>query len=266
MEPKMEPNMELETYKDPNLVPSRLDEEPGREFSIVTLTGGWPEDLERFYASLQAFCGELDWELIAVSNNSPEIDQSVERAGKDDTRVRGISFSQRVGFGGGINSAIERSLGRIVVVVDTSIEPTGDFLSPIAASLADPSTGLVGKWGLISADLHHFDEETSGEVDAMQAYLMAFRRSDVKAVGLFDPKFKFYRHADIDYSLRWRDKDFEILAVGLPLLRHAHREWESMSDDQREVKSRDNFARLLRSWRDRNDLLTGRGEPHHNDH
>jgi len=42
------------------------------------------------------------------------------------------------------------------------------------------------------------------------------------------------------------------------LERHAHREWEALGDHERERKSRDNFARVLRSWRDRTDLLTGR--------
>ena len=38
----------LLTFSDPNLVPSRLAEVPGCEVSILTLNGGWPEDLERF--------------------------------------------------------------------------------------------------------------------------------------------------------------------------------------------------------------------------
>lgn len=258
--------MKLETYSDPNLVPSNLVDEPARDFSIVSFTAGWPEDLKRLHASLQAFCGELDWELIVVANNSPEVDEAVQRLATHDSDVRGISFSQHVGYGGGINSGISRTLGKIVVVADTSVEATGDFLSPILAFLEESSNGLVGKWGLLSADLRDFEEARSGEVDAIQAYLMAFRRADINTVGLFDPKFKFYRHADIDYSLRWRDKGFKILAVELPLIRHEHREWESMSEEQREAKSRDNFARLLRSWRDRNDLLTRREQGHGHDH
>jgi cysteinyl-tRNA synthetase len=87
---------------------------------------------------------------------------------------------------------------------------------------------------------------------------MAFRREDVTAGLLFDPKFKFYRNADIDFSLRWRAAGHRLVAAALPLERHTHREWAALGEQERERKSRDNFARLLRSWRDRTDLLTGR--------
>lgn len=253
----------LPTFADPNLVPSLLDREPRRRFSIVTLDSGWPEDLERLAKSLNAHCHEEDYELLAVANASEDVESMLRRLCTEDERVRGLLFSQNVGFGGGRNAGILQTLGEFVIVADSSIEATGNFLSPIAQNLRDPSVGLVGMWGLVSPDLRHFHEEERGEVDAMQAYCMGFRRSDVDEVGLFDPKYKFYRNADIDWSMRWRDKGFRILAIDLPLERHLHREWESLTPDQREKKSRDNFARFLRTWRDRTDLLTGRAEPHH---
>jgi hypothetical protein len=167
-------------------------------------------------------------------------------------------FSQRVGFGAARNAGILQATGRIVVVADTSVEPVGDVLGPTAEVLADPAVGMAGVWGLLSADLRSFEEATSGEVDALQAYWLAFRRSDVRPELLFDPKFTFYRNADIDFSLRWRAAGHRLVAAPLPLERHTHREWEALSDHERERKSRDNFARVLRSWRDRTDLLTGR--------
>lgn len=252
----------LETYSDPNLVPSLLDEPASRDFSIVTLASGWPGDLERLHESLVSFCGESDFELVAASNNSPEVEEALGRISKDDQRLRGINFSQHVGYGAGINSAILRSRGKIVIVLDTSVEATGDFLAPLALSLEDEEVGLAGPWGLVSRDLRHFDEKTSGEVDAMQAYCMAFRRAEVTSVGLFDSKYKFYRNADIDYSLSWKDKGFKVLALALPLERHEHREWDALQGAQRDAKSRDNFARLLRRWGERTDLLTGRADPH----
>jgi len=245
------------TYADPNRVPSLLEEPPACEFSVLTLNEGWPEDLERFAASLAATSPGASYELLAASNASPDVEAAVRGLAARDGRVRGLFFSQHVGFGAARNAGILQARGRIVIVADTSIEATGDFLSPLAAALAKPSIGMAGNWGLLSGDLRTFHETTEGEVDALQAYCMAFRRADAGAVGLFDPRFKFYRNADIDYSLRWRSKGFRLVATPLPLTRHTHREWESIGEDERERKSRDNFARLLRSWRDRTDLLTG---------
>src|SRR2546421_733048 len=172
----------LLTFSDPNHVPSRLLEPAACDVSVLTLNGGWPEDLE----------------------------------------------------------------------------PLGDVLEPTAEILADPAVGMTGVWGLLSADLRSFEEATGGEVDALQAYWLGFRRSDVRSELLFDPKFTFYRNADIDFSLRWRAAGYRLVAAPLPLERHTHREWEALDDHERERKSRDNFSRVLRRWRDRTDLLTGR--------
>jgi GT2 family glycosyltransferase len=247
----------LLTISDPNHVPSHLAEAPACDFSVLTLNAGWPADLERFAAGL-ARTSPGDYELIAASNASAEVEGAIRSLAAADGRVRGLRFSQRVGFGAARNAGILQARGRIVVVADTSVEPLGDALGPTAAILADPSVGMTGPWGLLSSDLRSFEEATGGEVDALQAYWLAFRRSDAHPGLLFDPKFTFYRNADIDFSLRWRAAGRCLVAAPLPLERHAHREWEALGDNERERKSRDNFARVLRSWRDRTDLLTGR--------
>lgn len=248
----------LLTFSDPNHVASRLGEPPARDVSVLTLNAGWPEDLERLAAALAATSPGADYELVAASNDSGEVEATVRSMAEADQRVRGLLFSQRVGFGAARNAGIRQALGRIVVVADTSVEPIGDVLGPLSEILADPAVGMAGAWGLLSGDLRSFEEATDGDVDALQAYWMAFRRDDVRPDLLFDPKFTFYRNADIDFSLRWRAAGHRLVAAPLPLERHTHREWEALGEQERDRRSKDNFARLLRSWRDRTDLLTGR--------
>jgi GT2 family glycosyltransferase len=252
----------LLTISDPNQVPSRLVEAPACDFSVLTFNAGWPADLERFAAALARTSPGTgpgpDYELVAASNASAAVEGAIRSLAAADGRVRGLKFPQRVGFGAARNAGILQARGRIVVVADTSVEPLGDVLGPTAEILADPGVGMTGPWGLVSADLRSFEETTGGEVDALQAYWLAFRRSDARPELLFDPKFTFYRNADIDFSLRWRAAGHRLVAAPLPLARHTHREWEALGDVERERKSRDNFARVLRSWRDRTDLLTGR--------
>ena len=232
-----------EEFTDPNAVPSLLSAPARVAFSIVTFGDGWSEDFVRLADGLSAHCGHLDYEIVAVSNASDDLRAAAEHVG-----ARVVDFKQRIGFGAGRNAGILQALGEVVVIADTSIEPVGDFLSPLGAALADRSIGMAGAWGLVTDDMRSFEEATGSEVDALQAYCMAFRRADVEAVGMFDPKYKFYRNADIDFSMRWRVADYKMVALELPLLRHTHREWESISETEREKKSRDNFARFLRSW------------------
>lgn len=232
-------------FTDPNAVPSLLSDPTKAAFSIVTFGDGWPQDFVRLANGLSAHCAHVDYEIVAVCNASNDLRAAAEQAG-----ARVIAFKQRIGFGAGRNAGILQTRGEVVVVADTSIEPLGDFLSPLGAALADRSVGMAGAWGLVTDDFRSFEEATGGEVSALQAYCMAFRRADVEAVGMFDPKYKFYRNADIDFSMRWRAAGYKIVAVELPLIRHIHREWESMSETEREKKSRDNFARFLRTWRE----------------
>lgn len=247
----------LLVFSDPNQVPSHLEEPDGCDFSILTLNAGWPEDLERFAAALSRTSPGAGYELVAAANAAPGVEAAVRGLAGADPRVRGVVFSQRVGFGAARNAGIRLARGRIVVVADTSVVPTGDALAAVGRLLGDPAVGMAGRWGLRSTDLRSFEEVTEGEVDALQAYWMAFRRADAGPDLLFDPRFTFYRNADIDFSLRWRAAGRRLVAAPMPVERHEHREWEALSEPDRERRSRDNFARLLRSWRDRTDLLVG---------
>ncbi|HEY8201737.1 MAG TPA: glycosyltransferase, partial [Actinomycetota bacterium] len=188
----------LTACTDPNRVPSRLDEETVHDFSVVVSSGGWPDDLERLAASLARGCGGQDYELVVVANAAPALAETAARlAAEGAWPVRGLRFTQRVGYAAAANAGIGQTLGRTVVLALTSVEATGDFLEPLAGELAAPAVGVAGPWGLTTRDLRTFEEQTSGKVHAMQGYCMAFRRADLATVGLLDPAYKFYRNADI---------------------------------------------------------------------
>ncbi len=89
---------------------------------------------------------------------------------------------------------------QIIVVLGNHIEVTGDIFTPIEQALRDPEVGLVGGWGVRSGDLRDFESSAGPEVDAVEAYLLAFRRAEIDRVGLFDEKFRFYRHIDLEYQ------------------------------------------------------------------
>jgi cysteinyl-tRNA synthetase len=100
----------------------------------------------------------------------------------------------------------------------------------------------------------HFEESDGPEVDAVEGYFMAIRRSDLARTGLFDPKFRFYRNADLDFSFQVRASGLRtIVDPSLPLKRHEHRLWENTPD--RDELSRKNFFRFRDHWADRKDLF-----------
>jgi hypothetical protein len=118
--------------------------------------------------------------------------------------------------------------------------------------------------GIVSDDLRRFREAEPGDVDAIEAYCQAFRRSDYIARGPLDEHFRFYRNLDIWWSLVLRDEGparvprRAVALGGLPLERHEHRGWTSLPDDERDRLSKRNFYRVLDRFRDRQDLLVSR--------
>ena len=120
----------------------------------------------------------------------------------------------------------------------------------------DPDIGLVGRWGVTTPNGFDFAESSGPDVDGVEGYFMALRRSDLGRIGTFDAKFKWYRNADIDFSFRVRDAGLRtIVDPALPLVRHEHRLWESTPEAQREELSRKNFFRFRQHWGERKDLF-----------
>jgi len=109
--------------------------------------------------------------------------------------------------------------------------------------------GIVGPWGLRTADFKHFDEVTAGECDAIQGYCQAARRDILLAIGGFDERYRFYRNLDIAVSSAVRELGLRALAIGADrVTRHEHRAWEALSDEEREKRSRKNYDRMYKRF------------------
>src|SRR5260370_35045624 len=114
--------------------------------------------------------------------------------------------------------------------MDTYVEVKGDIWEPLAMTLADRNMGVVGQYGLVTEDLREFYESAGPDVDAIEGYLMAFRRELLSEVGWIDERFRFYRLMDIHYSFFFRTSDYLVLTTPRVVqLVHGlqHREWFS---------------------------------------
>jgi cysteinyl-tRNA synthetase len=228
-------------------VPSVLDQPPTADASIHWVVEGWPEDVERALASFRAHTGgrTVGYVVADVTGEDPA------RWGED---VEVLPLEAGTGWGAAMNAALRRSRGRAVVVADASIEATGDVVGPIEAALADPSIGVCGPFGIVTEDLRGFEPSDGPDVDAIEGYLMAFRRETLAATELFDEKFRWYRTADVELSFRIKDAGLRAVVVPLPVDRHEHRMWFATPPAERAKWSKRNFYRFLDRWRDRSDL------------
>ncbi len=251
-------------------VPSRLDEPPVGLGTVVLIATDWPDDLARAVSGLRS--GSPVGTAIVIVADSPSdeqgaaLDELAPKAAGDGARGDGIPVevvwtSDRLGHGAAWNIGIRRAEAEIVVLLDTSIEPTGDVVTPLVQALDDPSVAVAGAWGITSGDMRTFADAPAGDVDAIQGYCLAFRRADFGRFGPLDERFRFYRNLDIWWSLVLRDggEDDEprraVRLDGLPLVRHEHRGWTSLSEEERARQSKRNFYRIIDRFGSRRDLL-----------
>jgi len=247
-------------------VPSRLDDAAVGVATVVLVATEWPADLERALAGLRRH-GPPDASIVVVANDpSPEQVATLDSLAGDDA-LEVIWTSERLGHATALNIGLRRAAAPVVVLLDTSVEPTGDVVTPLVRALDDPTVAVAGGWGITSRDLRHFEAAAPGDVDAVEAYAMAFRRGDVAARGPLDEHFRFYRNLDIWWSLVLRDEGEgspprRAIAVELPAVRHEHRGWSSLPEAERDRQSKRNFYRIIGRFGSRRDLLVrGEGAP-----
>ena len=236
--------------------PDAIESAATVDASVQVVAEDQPDDLGRFLRGLSEHPPRQSWELVIISN-APTTPLAQVIAGLDlPVEPIILETAGRLGFADSRTLGMHRSGGEVTILLDTSVEPTGDFVSPLLAAFEDATVGLAGGWGVTSGDGRTFEEAEPGDVDAVEAYCMALRRQALRAAGGFDPRFRFYRNADLDLSFAVRDAGWRAVRVApLPLVRHEHRGWAALPEAERDRLSKRNFYRFLDRWGDRADLL-----------
>jgi cysteinyl-tRNA synthetase len=259
----------------PDQTSSRLGEPDAVEFSVLLYSTFWPDDVRRCIESLLRAAGDASLEIMVVDAgvNDQGLAWLRERA-HNDSRIRVLRADHVLGEAEARNIAIRQSRGSYCILMDTSVEVVGDIWRPLRAALQQPRVVLAGPYGLVTRDLRQFEESEGHDVDAIEGYLMAFPREAVRRVGLMDTRYRFYRNLDLDYSFTLRQRGVKDAAtdpdravvVRLPVVRHEHRMWESLGDEERAKRSKRNFDIFLRKWHHHTHLMTSPGSstPSHN--
>jgi cysteinyl-tRNA synthetase len=246
-------------------VPSRLDDAPIGLATVILVATDWPADLARTLAALGEHGPESVSVVVVADGPSAEQAAALEEiatgVGTGGLTPEVVWTSDRLGQGAALNVGLRRASAEIAIVMDSSIEPAADIVTPLVHALDDPKVALAGPFGIVSTDLRTFADAPAGDVDAIEGYCVAFRRADYAARGPFDERFRFYRNLDIWWSLVLRDEGEgneprRALAIGdLPIVRHEHRGYASLPVEERDRQSKRNFYRIIDRFGSRRDLL-----------
>jgi len=242
-------------------LPSLLADPAEVALSVQVVADDHPDDLARFLRGLAAHAPSAAWELVIVANvPSYDLDALLADVPPPTTAIV-LPTTGRLGWADARTLGLSRSRGEVSVLIDTSLEPAGDWSTPLLAAFDDPTVGIAGGWGVTSEDARQFEDAAPGEVHAIEGYCLAVRRDALRQVGAFDRRFRFYRNADLDFSFAIRDAGWRAVRTPpLPFERHEHRGWTLLPDGERDRLSKRNFYRFLDRWGDRPDLLLHGGD------
>jgi len=259
-------------YGSSTSVPARWEDPAIGLATVVLIATDWPEDLSRALAGLRAGSSAGTSVVIVADGPSAEQEAALDALEQAEGEAAGsgpvavpveiVWTSERLGHAAATNIGLRRAGAPVVILLDTSVEPTGDVVTPLVHALDDTNVAVAGGWGIVSSDLRKFEDAPAGDVDAIEGYLVAFRRADAAERGPLDERFRFYRNLDIWWSLVLRDSGEDapprraVSLDGMPAVRHEHRGYTSLPADERDRQSKRNFYRIIDRFGWRRDLLT----------
>ena len=132
--------------------------------SVQVVAEDHPDDLGRFLRGLAAHPPSATWELVVVAN-APAFELGADALASVALPVEPRRPARRASASAGPTrgrSACAASRGEVTILLDTSLEPTGDFVDSAARGLRRPAVGIAGGWGVTSGDAREFVEAPPG--------------------------------------------------------------------------------------------------------
>lgn len=245
-------------YRSSRQLPSLLDQPDIYLFSVNILAHNNFEQTQRCLTSVLRFAGNTNIEIVLVDNASQD-ELSIWAASLQysEPRLHILRTSRPMGEAEARNIGLKQSQGRYILLLDNSIEVTGDIFTPLAQVLSDEHIGITGLHGLRTDDLRHFVESQQREVEVIDKLCMAFRRNLLKKVGFFDERYRFPYYMDVDFNFAVRNTGADIVvAPALPITCYPLLQDEGLAAAERTRLTKRNFYRFLERWGDRDDLLS----------
>ncbi len=223
--------------------------------TVGLLVEGWPDDLrECVTALLEHAPAGVVISALDVGNQNGAGNALAELAMAHQDRIEAWHVASSPGWSAGRNALLRADPAPVHIIMETSTILTGDAISPLLAALAADGVVAAGWHGADpDPDLQSFHESGPGRVTAVLAYLMAVRAEAAVAAGGLPGRARFYRNADLEFSLRLgRLGALVVPDEPLPVRQARHRGYEDSDPAYRERESRRNYRRVL-------DLLRSRG-------
>lgn len=233
--------------------------------SIDLIVDGWPADVPACIEALRTHGPASARINVIDAGNIDGVGEELEALARahSDIKVWHVARSiQDIGWANALNFLIRADDAAAHVMMDISTIFTGDSITPLVSALGD-GVVLAGWRGVNVNTADNWrsftDAEAPGEVDAVLSYLMVVDVVAARATPL-PPKAKFYRNADLEWSLMLRQAGGKVVMpmIDLPCHQTRHHGYFDTDSDYRERESRKTYDRILQNFRGKESLLAPR--------
>ena len=227
--------------------------------SIVIVAYGKKMLLDRLLRSIEKFTPEKH-EVIVIDNASP--DDTSEWVSSQFQEVRLIKSPVNLGYGRGANLGVQYSRGKQVVIMNSDIIVTENWLSPLLDALRNTSVVIASPVYLdteltlteagneLTTDghvhVHTMESETVRRVDHISAACWAINKDWFDRIGGFDPAYGLGYYEDVDLATLAAAQSRSVVAV--PQSRVVHESGGSFNNDMVAELSHRNHKRLSTRW------------------
>jgi hypothetical protein len=252
---------------DSTLAASRLDEAisaaateqrhaeaPSGVVTVALLVDGHPGDVR---TCLDALITYSDAKIIALDLGDVEGAGAVlhELAGRHPERIEAWHVAEtphwrggQAGWGTSRNKLLQLDTGDVHVAMEISTILDGDAITPLVTAISGDV--VAAGWKGVDPDDsgHDWREAGPGEVRGLLGHLLAVRRDKAVEAGGFPEKARYYRNADLEFSLALPGK-LVVPDEALPVHQERHHAYDDVDPDYRDRESRRTYDRVLRLLR-----------------
>jgi hypothetical protein len=235
-------------FPDPAAIPQVAGRDPDRVATVALLVQGWPADLRECVAALLAHApAGVVISALDLGNVEGAGDTLHELAAGHPGRIEALHVAAGPGWSAGRNALLRSDPGPVHIIMETSTILTGDAIGPLLAAVAADGVVAAGWRGADpDPDLRGFHDAGPGPVSALLGYLLAVRTDAALAAGGLPAKARFYRNADLEFSLRLgRRGRLVVPDEPLPVRQARHRGYHDSDPEYRDRESVRNYRRVL---------------------
>lgn len=244
-------------------LPDRSAVAPKQRSVVGLLVDGWPDDVRECISALLNFAPQHPLVIVDLGNIDGAGEVVDEFASQNEITVFHIAQDLKTaGWSAARNAIIKAIPAEVHVIMDLSTILTGDAISPLVDAIHDDI--VLSGWRGVNVNLEDEwrsfnDADSAGEVDAVLSYLMAVSREAALKTPI-DLKSRFYRNADLEWSLSLRAKGGRVVMpeAELPCHQTRHHGYHDSEPEYREFESKKTYNRLLKSFRGNEQILAPR--------